>query len=130
MAGGALRLAADPHYWCARPAIEGGDNIEAVPPEGLPNSYCISPRMALCRRQRHIPHKDRARWRCRRPTPAAPGGRAPPYAVVHGNELALRPTPTSRFRHNLDAMLAPYGTASKKRWCSGRRIVRRGWCSD
>ena len=82
------------HYWLRTLGIEGGYNIEAVPPEGFAEFILHLSAHGFVGANVTVRTRS-ARWRCRRRTPGRARS-APPTRCGTTAENSARPTPTSK----------------------------------
>ena len=76
------------HYWLRTLGIEGGYNIEAVPPEGFAEFVLHLSTHGFVGANVTIPHKERA-LALTKPDAARARGRRRQHAVVRGRRTAL-----------------------------------------
>src|SRR5882672_958547 len=107
------------HHWLRTLGIEGGYNIEAVPPEGFAEFVLHLSTHGFVGANVTLPHKERAPARSARP-------------IRCGTKAAncARPTPTSKVSSIISTPAHPDGTPSRMRWCSAPAARRARWCSD
>ena len=113
------------HYWLRTLGIEGGYNIEAVPPEGFAEFVLHLSTARLCRRQRHHSAQGARAGAVQAGRPR-PRGRRGQYAVVRGRRAALDQHRHRRFYQQSRRLRAGMG---RRRRCAGarrRRVVARG----
>ena len=115
------------HYWLRTLGIEGGYNIEAVPPEGFAEFVLQLSAHGFVGANVTIPHKERAL------ALSAPDARA--RAVGAANTLwyeaanCARPTPTSKALSIISTPQRPDGMPPRKRWCLAPAGRHARWCS-
>jgi shikimate dehydrogenase len=100
------------HYWLRKLGIEGGYNIEAVPPEGFAEFVLHLSAHGFVGANVTLPHKERAL------ALSAPDGRARAVGAANtlwydGGELRSTNTDIEGFIHNLDAAAPGWDTAEE-----------------
>ena len=96
------------HYWLRTLGIEGGYNIEAVPPEGFAEFVLHLSTHGFVGANVTIPHKERALALTSRTR--APARSAPPIRCGTRAANCARPTPTSKVLSAISTPRAPDGT--------------------
>ena len=99
------------HYWLRTLGIEGGYNIEAVPPEGFAEFVLHLSTHGFVGANVTIPHKERA-LALSRPDPRARAVGAANTLWYEGGELRSTNTDIEGFINNLDACAAGWDSAS------------------
>ncbi len=113
------------HYWLRTLGIEGGYNIEAVPPEGFAEFVLHLSTHGFVGANVTLPHKERAL------ALSAPDARARAVGAANtlwydGGELRSTNTDIEGFINNLDAAAPGWDTARGSAGAWRRRVVARG----
>jgi len=116
------------HYWLRTLGIEGGYNIEAVPPEGFAEFVLHLSTHGFVGANVTIPHKERALALTKSDARARAVGAANTL-WYEGGELCSTNTDIEGFII-ISTPARPDGTRSRKRWCSAPAARRARWCSD
>ena len=116
------------HYWLRTLGIEGGYNIEAVPPEGFAEFILHLSTHGFIGANVTRPHKERAL------ALSAPDARARAVGAANtlwydGAKLCSTNTDVEGFINNLDASAPGWDRARAMRWCSAPAGRRARCCS-
>ena len=116
------------HYWLRTLGIEGGYNIEAVPPEGFAEFVLHLSAHGFVGANVTIPHKERAL------ALSAPDARARAVGAANtlwydGWRTALDQHRRRRFYQQSRRLRARLGRCRATRWCSAPAARRARWCS-
>ena len=117
------------HYWLRTLGLEGGYNIEAIPPEGFAEFVLHLKAHGFVGANVTIPHKERA-LALTMPDERARAVGAANTLWYEGGELRSTNTDIEGFINNLDACAPGWDAAARMRWCWAPAARRARWCSD